>query len=190
MSGRKFVARYAESSADRNKVRLFVDQVYMSTYNTVPPLADVYAVIEKENAIVACMGIEWPEPDGSLALERMYRLKKEELPRKLTIENGMQYGRWASVSPQAGMLAIYAATTYALSKGKRYGLVEHNDDVHRHVARLGIAFWDVNHSLDLSAISELNREYYARGDMKTYLVDLVQIKNVLAKKARKTLSFA
>lgn len=187
VASKKFSIRYAESPSDKEEVRMFVDRVYMATYHTTPPLADVYAVVEREKNIVACIGIEWPGPDGKLALERIYRLAKTSLPLELTTENGMQYGRWASVSPNTGVLAIYAATTYALSKGKRYGIVEHNDEVHRHVERLGIQFWNVDFALDLSMINESNREYYARGDMKPYLVDLSQIESALAKTYRKVL---
>ncbi len=190
MSSKRFTARYAESPPDKAAVRSFVDKVYMSTYNTVPPIADVYAVVEKDCTVVACIGVEWPGADGKLALERIYRLEKQSFPLGLTTDNGMQYGRWASISPQAGALAIYAATVYALSKGKLYGLVEHNNDVHRHVMRLGIAFWDIDYALDIIAVDESCREYYARGDMRPYLVQLEQIENVLAKKARKILSLA
>lgn len=181
MSASRLSVRFALGLEERTLVaRGFVEPLYAETYGTTPPLADVYAIVELEGVIRACLGIEWPDKDGLLPIERTYGISGSMHEWPLTAENKMQCSRWASVLPQAGALAVYAAARYGLARGRIYALVEHNAVIHRRSKLLGIDFRDMPHGpVDLSLIREENRGFYAKSDMRPYLMDLRQTEEAL-----------
>jgi hypothetical protein len=185
MSASKLCVRFAESAEERKRVAdEFVAPLYLKAYETAPPLADAYVVIELEHVIQACLGIEWPDRYGRLGIEEAYTIESNAHSWPLSGENKVQFGRWASIMPQAGMIAVYASANYALSLGKAFALVEHNALVHRHARLLGVPFYDLPHfPVDLTKIREEHRSFYAKRDMKPYLMDLKETERVLGPKA-------
>jgi hypothetical protein len=174
----RFAASFADSPSARAKVASFVGAVYHAEYGVAPPLADAYACVTRAGDLVSCVGLDWPGPDGRFRIERAYHLERDRL--ELPLAQALQFGRWASRAPEAGVLAVYAAAEFALARGKTLALVEHSRLIHRYCQRLGLAFREVPHAeLDLAEIPEPARPTYAKRDMEPFLLDLEQARTAL-----------
>lgn len=177
-----YALRFAKALDERLEAAEFVDRIYLSQYGTAPPIAEVYAAVELEGEVVACIGIDLPDHEGLLPIERAYRMDWSGYPLPISRGNKLQFGRWASIDPHAGPLAVYGAACYGMRLGKAYGIVEHDAVVHRRSKLLGLEFFDIpNAALDVMAIREENRAFYSKRTMSPYVMDLRQMKDALEK---------
>ena len=177
MNEPKLTICFAITAEEKQSVVDFVQRLYQPKYQTAPPVADVYAFVTKYDHIVASMGLEFAQSDGRFQIEKTYRINRQYVNVPLDKENTVQLGRWASVDQNAGMVAAWAAVTYAIEHSKIYGLAEHDYVVHRHCERkLGVEFREIPHAPpDISVLPEAHRSFYAQGIMRPYIVDLRQI---------------
>jgi len=174
----RFEAFFAESPGARAEVNAFVATVYRSEYGADPPLADAYAAVTFCGNLVCCAGIDWPGPDGRLVTERAYGIERAKICPPFT--GVAQLGRWASNTPKAGGLALYAAAVFALERGVTIALGEISELGRQHCTRLGLRFHDVPHSeLDLTQIPEVARPTYAKRDMRPFLLEFSQVRSAL-----------
>ena len=172
---------FATTPEEKLPVSCFVQGLYAPRYKTAPPIADVYAYVSERGIIVASMGLEFACPDGLFQVERTYRIKREFVGVPISDQNTVQLGRWASINQTAGMLAAWAAVTYAIEHKKVHGLAEHDRMVHRHCERtLGVIFREIPHGPpDLDTMPEEHRACHRDGLMRPYVVDLGQIQESL-----------
>lgn len=186
-SASAFNYRYARTEEEKALVAAFVDKVYRAKYGTAPPIPDIYAFVADGASVIAAMGVEGAGSDGTFQIERTYRIHRQALPVAISAENCVQLGRWVSVDPRAGLAVVLGAVSCGIDQGKSWAFVEHDAAVHRHCERsLGITFISIEHSaVDLAALPESVRGYYAASVMKPYLVNLYQMRIALSARVRK-----
>lgn len=163
----------AEHEEDICEVHSLVERTYLASYGTVPRPAQAYGAVRRGSEVVACLGFDHAEPDGRFAIERIYSLDRAQYPVPVTSDTTAQFGRLVSSEPCLGRLAVHTGIWFALRLGKRLGIVEHNDVIHRVTLGFGlvlldIPFWEIN----LGETLPQDRGYYEKREGKPYLMDL------------------
>ncbi|HEY0948262.1 MAG TPA: hypothetical protein VGE53_02135 [Candidatus Paceibacterota bacterium] len=163
----------AEREEDISEVHRLVERIYLASYGTVPKSAHAYGAVRRGDEVVACLGFDHAEPDGRFAIERIYSLDRSTYPVPVESKSTAQFGRLVSSEPCLGRLAVHTGIWFAVRSGKRLGIIEHTDTIHRVALGFGLVLIDIPvWEIDLSETLPGDRGYYEKREGKPYLMDL------------------
>lgn len=164
---------FVESPHAKAAVARLVRKVYFETYGTHPPDACAYGAVYRNGEPVACLGLDYAEPDGRFAVERIFSLDRATLPVPLCSASAVQLGRLVSLERGLGILAVYTGIWFAHVRGFRYGILEHNATIHQIALGFGLVFLPIETwSINLAEVTPGDRPYYEKREGVPYLLDL------------------
>lgn len=164
---------FAEDDGDIAEVHELVTRVYLASYGTKPRPPQAYGAVRRGDKVVACLGFDNAEPDGRFAIERIYSLDRSTYPVPLESETTAQFGRLVSSEPCLGRLAVYTGIWFAVRSGKKLGIIEHTDTIHRVALGFGLVLLDIpSWEINLGETLPCDRSYYEKREGRPYIMDL------------------
>jgi hypothetical protein len=186
----KHIITLIHDNSDRDRVMLYVKNVYRKVYGTTPGESDVYIVARSEDTITGVIALDFANKDGKMPIEYIYEIDWEEITFPIHSYNAVQFGRWIAEDPHVSVCLSYIATVYSLKCGKEYIWLTQTDITHRILRQKGIVFYPLkNVKLIRDNIPVGDLAYYLSPDCpKCYISVAQQQKEALEKKSNEIIS--
>lgn len=148
-----------------------------------PPLPEFVLAAYEEEVPVGVVGCDFAPESRRFYLENLYIFDRSKTPLPFVREKIAEIGRWASEDSGLGPLLAEAVASFALTKGKLYGICDLKPAVARLSRELGMRLFAVDGKLDPLGIERLppeRRPYYEERPLpKMYMMDLAQVQRAL-----------
>lgn len=172
-----FAVRLLRDAPEIKESLEFINRIALAREGSSPPPPPQFLFgAYRDGKVVGTIGLEFGTEEKPLPLESHWEIERTKTPLPFVEEAMVEIGRWMAERPGVSTALFFAATLFALSRGKQYCLAEMKPKIAEHSTGLGFIMLPVQGAkILIDQISESGRPYYLDNPPSLYMLRVEQM---------------